>query len=742
MNDVLTLKGKFKQRKNNSRPGASQLPAKQSVDTKRILSLINDLEQMKEYWAKQDVLPKMLISAYYTKIAAKSNRLQAFFGQGISANSKIVGAKFGKNTDGNKRHIITYFVSAEDVNQTIDYARETVKVLDDHFAGKATADVFNKDDTYKQIDFSRYDISKSKFRDYVVDAYYVERFDVEEADISTEQSAIITLYDTGKNAISLLGELGIKVYNSRMLDDQTVLLDRDSLSVLMQQAPYLISMSTEDMSELAPSDFSDTNEQPTAQIPAPSDEPTIGVIDTLFDENVYFNQWVSYKDLLDPSIPREPDDYRHGTEVSSIIVDGPTLNPELDDGCGRFKVKHFGVSTHRQFSSFSVVKAIQSAVIENPEIHVWNLSLGSNAEVNQNFISAEGAILDKIQYEHNVIFVIAGTNKNPEEEMRRIGAPADSINSVVVNSVGMDKLPEKYSREGIVLSFFTKPDASYYGGDQINPMRTVNSYGEALVSGTSFSAPWIARKMAYMIDILGLSREVAKALLIDAAIGWENETDFETLSLRGNGVVPVRIEDVLHSKDDEIKFVIEGVSEMWDTYTYDLPVPVVNDKQPFNAKATLCYFPKCSRNQGVDYTNTEFDFKFGRINNKSTINDINQNTQTEINSRIKEEDARKLFRKWDNVKHVSETLKSNPRPKKVYDNPMWAISVKTKERLDNRDGEHTRFGIVITLKEMNGVNRIDDFIQQASLKGWLVNRIDVENRVEVYNQAEEDIDLE
>jgi hypothetical protein len=33
----------------------------------------------------------------------------------------------------------------------------------------------------------------------------------------------------------------------------------------------------------------------------------------------------------------------------------------------------------------------------------------------------------------------------------------------------------------------------------------------------SFAAPWIARKLSYLIDILGLNRELAKALIIDAA---------------------------------------------------------------------------------------------------------------------------------------------------------------------------------------------------------------------------------
>ena len=38
--------------------------------------------------------------------------------------------------------------------------------------------------------------------------------------------------------------------------------------------------------------------------------------------------------------------------------------------------------------------------------------------------------------------------------------------------------------------------------------------GAAYVSGTSFAAPWISRKLAYLIHIMGLSREVAKALLM------------------------------------------------------------------------------------------------------------------------------------------------------------------------------------------------------------------------------------
>ena len=49
---------------------------------------------------------------------------------------------------------------------------------------------------------------------------------------------------------------------------------------------------------------------------------------------------------------------------------------------------------------------------------------------------------------------------------------------------------------------------------------------------------------------------------------------------------------------------------------------------------------------------------------------------------------------------------------------------------------------MITLKEMYGKNRIEDFIQMCSLRGWIINRIDVRNMVEVYSKAEEEINFD
>jgi len=38
---------------------------------------------------------------------------------------------------------------------------------------------------------------------------------------------------------------------------------------------------------------------------------------------------------------------------------------------------------------------------------------------------------------------------------------------------------------------------------------------------------------------------------------------------------------------------------------------------------------------------------------------------------LREEDARKYYRKWDNVKHIDEELSGTKKARKMYNNGMW-----------------------------------------------------------------------
>lgn len=744
MNEILQLKGRFDQSESKSIGGGSRFPKGKYVTVSKLDSLISDLIKVRKFWEKESLLPGALVSVLYDKVIAKSNRINGFLSQGSNpVNDSIVGAKFN-DSETKKNHIITHYVPKETITNTIETAQKVKLALVQEFDGFIDDIVFNDKASMLDIDFSLLGLNKTCFQRYLADVVHLDGFSVIQNEITIEDNTIVTLFDTNLETKLLLEKMGIDILGARIIDEHTILLNKDMLTILQNRAPYLVAMSISNISELAPTDFEKEETSPKKYIPLPDNEPIIGVIDTMLDNNIYFSEWVEFENKINDEISLTIEDYKHGTAVSSIIVDGPNLNPDLDDGCGRFRVRHFGVATQTSFNSITIVRAIKEIIIQNPDIRVWNLSLGSNQEINENFISAEGAVLDAIQFENDVIFVVAGTNKLSEEESKRIGSPADSINSVTVNSVNRNRKPTDYTREGKVLSFFVKPDVSYYGGADGEEIYVAEPRGIVKACGTSFAAPWIARKLAYMIEVIGLAKEEAKALLIDSAIGWSPITDPNQAVLLGHGVVPININSILKSPNDEIRFIVSGVSEKFDTFNYTFPVPMNQNKYPYISKATMCYFPRCSRNQGVDYTNTELDIYFGRIDNKGNIKSINKNKQSmdETNNYLYEEDARKLFRKWDNVKHITELINPRTQPKKVYDNPLWGMSIKTKERLKKRDGEGIRFGVVVTLKEINGVNRIEDFIQQCSLKGWLVNRIDIQNRIDIYNTVNEDIEFD
>lgn len=743
MNQILQLKGQFQQKKNDTAPGPRNLPVDTFVTIDHIQKLEQQLKSIRTYWMNDLTIQGALVSVYYNKIVAKSNRLQGLLGQGSGdPGETICGSRF--SDDYPIRHIFTHYVQLVDLDEAIQKLDAVRTYIQSEF-GQRITHVSLKAINEKAVTYTNNGLSRTNFAKVVVDCYYVQGFDIDRNPEPLKDTAIITIYKTNVETKKLFSQLGINMIDAKMIDETTIRLSSNELQILREKAPYLIAMQTHDLSKIILEDI-DECESNIIQIPPPQKEPIVGVIDTPFYNGVYFNEWVTYENKIDPNIELRPNDYIHGTEVSSIIVDGPSFNADLEDGCGRFRVRHFGVATAGRFSSFSVLKAIREIVAENRDIKVWNLSLGSAMEIKRNFISPEAAELDRIQNEYDVVFVVAGTNKPSDREgTMLIGAPADSLNSIVVNSVDEYDKAASYHRVGPVLSFFHKPDISYYGGDKGKGIRVCTPTGEGFVSGTSFAAPWITRKVAFLIYNMGLTREVAKALLIDSAAGWSRRDDVSNSI--GYGVVPKHINSILQTPNDEIRFILTGSSEEYETYNYNIPVPISNDKHPFYARATLCYFPKCKRSQGVDYTSTEMDIHFGRVhetkNGKIEIKSVDDNKQGDMGTiGITENEARKMYRKWDNIKLISDTVKKRQVPKKAYGAGMWGLSIKTKERLKGKRSKGLQFGVVVTLKEMKGVNRIDDFIKLCMMRGWIVNRLSVENRIDIFVRGEEEITFE
>lgn len=749
MNNLLNIKLRFEHESKNGSRGSRNLTKTRSTKSSLLERLIVDLQRIKSFYNKRDIyVDNILIDAYYNDIIAKSGRIQELFKDNNDCNDKIVGARFSESSP-NENHIITYYISRDNIDSAIKKLKESEKLIDEQLNGVATSANFDALDT--SIDYSRYSIAKSKLRNAIIDCSVLEKFDIPAAasEIDKDQ-VIVTFFQTENSIDDLLYKLGIEQNNYNYYyyyaGKNTISVNKDLYRLLLEKVPYMISMATSDISQLQPIADEVKIDATIQQITTPTKEPIIGVIDTMFDKKVYFGEWVDYREYLDEhertSVRKE--DYNHGTAVSSIIVDGPALNPNLEDNCGRFRVRHFGVCPGKISPSLLVKKVIK-IVNENTDIHVWNLSLGTDDEVSRNFISFDAAALDEIQQKKNVIFVVSGTNDNERRRVsapyKRVGSPADSLNSLVVNSVRFNGEPASYTRNGKVLSFFNKPDVSYYGGDYDERITVYSNNGLEQQYGTSFAAPWVSRKLCYLIEIMGLSREVAKALIIDSAAGWEyKQKNYKYQNLIGYGIVPKSISSVINSDNSEIKFVVQGIANTYYTSNYGIPIPKEDgNKTNYIARATVCYFPKCNRLQGVDYTQRELSIKFGRIL-KNGIKDINKNTQDEDDAYNFERTARRDFRKWENTKLISNLF--NPRRINrldLYGDGMWGISLASKERSTRAEMADLPFGIVITLKHTGGLNRINDFKHACLLRGYIVNEVRIDNQVELYDKAQETI---
>ena len=754
MNKILKVKLRFSNEKNSQSPQGRNLRAHAETTTEKIQSISDDLRAILRFYQNSPkFLENVLIDINYNDIIAKSNRVQELLRPaGKKTNDMVVGARFSDAPAGQENHIITYYVDRKTIEDTLETLEKVKVFLNKRLNGKATAENFNESDRKSEhkpehkLEYEEFGLSKSEIRNMIVDCSVVESLSVPHiSNVPKKDSFLVTFYRTELSVARLLEKLQINdiKYQYYFYGEDTISVNKELYDFLEENVPYLISMVSSDFSKITLSDIQGKKEEEKIEIPNPKNEPVIGVIDTLFDEQVYFSSWVENTDYLD-DIEKTLDinkDRSHGTAISSLIVDGPRLNPWLDDGCGRFRVRHFGVCAER-ISTVKLVKKIKEIIVNNPDIHVWNLSLGTDDEVSKNFISYDAAILDELQAKKNIIFVISGTNDNRSEKngILKVGSPADSLNSLVVNSVRRDGTPASYTRKGNILSFFNKPDISYYGGDYNERIHVYTSDGELEEYGTSFAAPWISRKLCYLIDVMGLPREVAKALLIDSAAGWEYKAgNYKNKEVLGYGVIPIDISQILSSESGEIKFILYGTSQSYKTANYTIPVPRDDEnKYPYIARATMCYFPECSRTQGVDYTNRELSLKFGRVKPNGQIDDINENVQDEDGVHTDERQSRKEFRKWENTKFISKVLRAN-RPIKSYGERLWGISVVSKERLSTVTDKNLNFGAIITLREINGVNRIDDFIKACTLRGWIVSEIDVQNQVDLYNANQEEI---
>ena len=183
MNNILQLKGQFQKRKAPSGFGPVNLPKGKSVSAEHVLNLKNQLQDIISFWNKEKTINGALVSVYYRKVVAKSNRIQLLLSDGGKHPKQSVrGSKFSEGyNDKNewvKKHVFTYFLAIDSLKKSVMLLDKCAVTIQNFYNGKISSD-----DT-ECINSGIYNdsiMSKSSFLKTLVDCFYVENFRIDRA---------------------------------------------------------------------------------------------------------------------------------------------------------------------------------------------------------------------------------------------------------------------------------------------------------------------------------------------------------------------------------------------------------------------------------------------------------------------------------------------------------------------------------------------------------------------------------
>ena len=318
--------------------------------------------------------------------------------------------------------------------------------------------------------------------------------------------------------------------------------------------------------------------------------PIIGVIDNGVSE--VFDGWKVY------SWSELPDDFRiedHGSKVAGLMVKGNELNgtdliPETD-GCRLADLFMFPSDAKWEEAYPQGIEnffeSLRNAVEEAKEetgARIFNISVNQKVRTpTEGWYSLAAKKLDDISDELDVQFIISAGNL-PENQLREewipsnpdhnIGSlrlehialpPAESIRGVSVIALNPNDLsPTAYTRIGPAYKAGVKPDVAYVGGsaERDSGLSSISMSGEkVLVSGTSMSAPLVAKIMATVDNIIGGNAplELLKALLIHHTqypdVIMDDSYDEVRKDVYGFGI-PVSSETILTEDAHSFTFVV------------------------------------------------------------------------------------------------------------------------------------------------------------------------------------------
>ena len=488
-------------------------------------------------------------------------------------------------------------------------------------------------------------------------------------------------------------------------------------NIIEENTKYLINTNKNNIMSFGNNDFDDLFSQSIDDIPDATNKNIIGILDggAPPTKNIIIKNYVDWPD----------EGLYHGQWVSSIAMFGDKMN-KFDDGCGVFNILLCRVS-FKNVKEAEVLEAIKKALEEHPHIRVWNISLGcGNSEINPfDSISYLGSELDKLSYDKDVIFVISGGNDYDYSKSKFLTTPADSLRSVIVNSLDINNEIASYSRKGKKFLNYKKPDCSIFGGDKNKEVVFISGSKYKTNLGTSFSAPFISRLICGIIEKFPeLNNLEILSIFFNGLEHNDEKEEFTGSKIK----YPYHIDNFIKQKDNEILLLFNGITEKNKKTIINPNFELPLDSGKFNneLKVTTICKGKIDNRYGVESIRTCITSVIGESENKLKIHNSKRVKDiSEFDKNLSESELIKSQGKWS----INNTKFFKIKSPKLHDNDFikWTIKLENQNRnsTDYNELKDTQIEYAIAIKITNtaNINNYDKLFSRLELLEMLPNKL-------------------
>ncbi|WP_218354384.1 S8 family peptidase [Alteromonas lipotrueiana] len=497
------------------------------------------------------------------------------------------------------------------------------------------------------------------------------------------------------------------------------------------------------------------NSEEQVEITPPSDVfeyPIVAVVDSgISDSCKPLEPWLVGRNSYVAAPYR---DASHGTFVAGLICDSHNLNGrDVRFPLCQAKVFSVEVLGNEHGDMYEIINAMYEVAEQNPDIKVWNLSLGASTPVSMSEISAMALLLDEFQDRYDCICVVAAGNF--EDETRAwppnkilndgISSPGDSVRSITVGSLAhvdgfvKNEEPSHFSRKGPVSNFVQKPEVVHYGGNitivggrplvlGVNSV-DISGYSRNDI-GTSFSTPVISAITANLFQALGDRANVnlVKALIVHSA-NTSYPTPIEYRPYFGWGV-PQSSSSLLSVSDFETTVVFEGqAKESFEINKLPFPIPSCLRTPEGKVRAeffiTLVYTPELDPNKAFEYCQVDLQLGLGKYD--QTTGKFNSKVPLQTSDNLYEHELVKNGDKWSPVKVY------HARFPQGVDIDTWKLRLTVL----GRDGYSAPdvaipFSVVLTIRDLDAEQPVyNEMVRLMNDYNWEVSDLVLDQRIQL-----------